>query len=119
MLLITLVLTYLLTEILSLYYLLSYALVLIAATLGNFFLGSKFVFRTQRMHKRRFFFYLLGLVIFYLTDIFITRTFTDVLHLHYTLSITLARVLVFFTKYLVYDKILFRDTSFLYMSKHD
>lgn len=113
-LLLTLALTYLLTEVVKLYYLTSYVIVLTSTTVINFVLGSRFVFRTRARHGRRFFYYLLGLGIFYIGDILLTRLFTDTLGFHYTLSILFARGVVFVTKFLVYDTILFKDTSFLF-----
>jgi len=114
----SLVFTYLLTEKAGLYYLTSYIIVLTVSTLANFIIGSRFVFKTQERHLPRFAYYLLALGLFYLADIGSTRAFTEIIGLHYALSITLSKIILFFVKFILYDRILFTDTSFLYRGRH-
>ncbi len=117
-LLLTLILTYTMTEILGLYYLYSYIIVLTITTAVNFFLGSKFVFKTETKHLKRFFYYLSSILIFYVSDIFVTKIFTETIGFHYTFSIFLSKGIIFFTKYFFYDRVIFRDSSFLYKDKN-
>jgi len=114
----SLVFTYLLTEKVGLYYLTSYIIVLTVSTLVNFILGSRFVFKTQEKHLPRFIYYLLALGLFYLADIGSTRALTDIIGLHYSISITLSKMILFFVKFILYDRVLFTDTSFLYGRRH-
>lgn len=103
-----------LTEAVKLYYLLSYAISLTITTVIHFIINTKLIFKTQQEHIRRFLFYLVGLIIFYLCDIFLTRTFTELVALHYNLSILVSKAILFFVKFVVYDKLLFRDTSVIF-----
>jgi putative flippase GtrA len=118
-LLLTLFLTYLLTEIARLYYLYSYIIVLTVITITNFILNSKFVFKTRKKHGVRLFYYILSIALFYSIDIFLTKVLTDFIGMHYSFSISIAKLILFFTKFLVYNKFLFSDTSFLFTKNND
>jgi len=107
-------LTFFLTEVLKIYYLHSYIIALTLTTIINFIINTKLIFKTEQKHLKRFFFYVIGLAIFYISDIYLTRTFTDLVGLHYILSILSSKTILFFIKFFVYDKLLFKDTSFMF-----
>lgn len=107
-------LTSFLTELINFYYLFSYVISLTITTVIHFIINTKLIFKTKKEHSRRFLFYLVGLVIFYMCDIILTRTFTDLVALHYNLSILASKTILFFVKFVVYDKLLFKDTSFIF-----
>ena len=115
----TLSLTYLLTEVVHIYYLYSYIIVLTIITVTNFILNSKIVFKTKKQHGARLIYYILSITVFYCIDIILIKVFTDFIGIHYSFSITTSKVILFFTKFLVYNKFLFSDTSFLFMKKND
>lgn len=112
--LLNIIITSFLTEAINLYYLHAYIIALTLTTVINFIINTKLIFRTEQKHFKRFFFYVVGLVIFYVIDIYLTRTFTDLMGFHYDLSILFSKAILFFVKFLVYDKLLFKDTSFIY-----
>lgn len=113
-LLFTLILTYVLTEVLHLYYLYSYIVVLLTATVLNYLLATKIIFRTKEKRRMRFFYYILSLIVFYLADIILTRFLTESLMVWYMASILISRVIFFLLKFIYYKKFLFNDRSFFY-----
>ena len=113
----TLILTYILTELFQLYYLYSYIVVLLTATVLNYILATKIIFRTKEKYRRRFLYYILSLMVFYFADIFLTRFLTESLMIWYMASIFISRVVFFFLKYIYYKRILFNDSSFFYGEK--
>jgi len=113
-LLFTLILTWILTEVFHLYYLYSYIIVLLCATLLNYILATKIIFRTKERYKRRFLYYIASLTVFYFADIFLTRFLTESLMIWYMGSIFISRVVFFLLKYIYYKKFLFNDRSVFY-----
>ena len=113
-LILTLILTYVLTEVLHLYYLYSYIVVLLTATVLNYLLATKIIFRTKEKRRMRFFYYILSLIVFYLADIILTRFLTESLMVWYMASILISRVIFFLLKFIYYKKFLFNDRSFFY-----
>lgn len=113
----TLILTYILTEVFHFYYLYSYIMVLLTATILNYILATKIIFRTKEKYKRRFLYYILSLTVFYFADIFLTKFLTESLMIWYMVSIFLSRVVFFLLKYIYYKRILFNDRSFFYREK--
>ena len=113
----TLILTYILTEVFHFYYLYSYIIVLLTATILNYILATKIIFRTKEKYKRRFLYYIISLTVFYFADIFLARFLTESLMIWYMVSIFLSRVVFFLLKYIYYKKILFNDSSFFYGEK--
>ena len=110
----TLILTYVLTEVFHLYYLYSYIVVLLTATVLNYLLATKIIFRTKEKRRMRFFYYILSLIVFYLADIILTRFLTESLMVWYMASILISRVIFFLLKFIYYKKFLFNDRSFFY-----
>lgn len=113
-LLLTLILTFFLTEVFHLYYLYSYIIVLLTATILNYFLAVKVIFRTKEKSRMRFFYYILSLTIFYLADVILTRFLTESLMVWYMASIFISRIIFFLLKFTYYKKFLFNDRSFFY-----
>ncbi len=116
-LLFTLIVTYILTKVFYLHYLLSYLIVLTTVTVINYFLAVKFIFLTKDKHPKRLFYYILGLGLFYVGDLELTKFLTEVMNFFYLISIFFSRVIFFLTKYFYYKKILFNDRSILYLKK--
>ncbi len=113
----TLILTFILTEVFHLWYLYSYIFVLLTATVLNYILATKIIFRTKEKYKRRFLYYIISLTVFYFADIFLTRFLTESLMIWYMASIFISRVVFFLLKYIYYKSILFNDSSFFYGEK--
>ena len=118
-LLLTLVLTYILTELFNFYYLLSYIIVLTCTAVIHFLLATTFIFKTRKKHGKRFVLYIVGYLVFYVTDVLVTRLFTETVGIHYMGSILMAKGIIFICKFILYDQLLFRDTSFLFVKKND
>jgi len=113
----TLSLSYILTEVFHLYYLYSYIIVLLTATILNYVLAVNIIFRTKKTYRIRFFYYILSLTVFYFADILFTRFMTENLSFWYMASILISRVSFFLLKYVYYKKLLFNDMSFFYRKK--
>ena len=113
----TLFFTWLLTEVMGLFYLLSYILVLAAVVSINFVAATAYVFRTRGNHGRRLFYYLVSFLVLYFADVFLVRFLTDSTGLFYLLSVIFSRVFFFLLKYVYYERILFNSNSFLYTKK--
>ncbi|HDP95491.1 MAG TPA: hypothetical protein ENN40_09055 [Candidatus Aminicenantes bacterium] len=118
-LLFTLFFTWLLTEKIGLFYLWSYVVVLATVVIVNFVAASNYVFNTRGHQGRRFFFYLVSLVLLYFADVLTVRILTSTLGLHYLVSAFASRVCFFVIKYFYYQRILFNTDSFLYPEKAD
>lgn len=116
-LLLTLIFTFILTEVIHLHYMISYLIVLMMVTIINYFLATKYIFLTKEKHPKRFFYYIFGLILFYLGDILFTRFLTEILVIYYLISIFISRTFFFLTKFFYYKKVLFNDSSFFYLKK--
>jgi len=116
-LLFTLILTYLLTEVFHFYYLYSYIVVLLTATFLNYILATKIIFKTREKYRMRFLYYVLSLSFFYFADVFLTRFLTESLFIWYMGSIFISRITFFLLKFIYYKKYLFNDRSFFYKEK--
>ena len=116
-LLLTILLTYVLTDIIRIYYLTSYLIVLVTVTFVNYSLATGFIFKTKKKYPLRFFFYILSLLVFYAGDVSLMRLLTEFAGFYYLISVFLSRVVFFLLKFIYYKKILFNDNSFLYGGK--
>lgn len=113
----TLILTYVFTRVFHFYYLYSYIVVLLAATVLNYILTTKIIFRTKKTYRMRFLYYILSLVVFYFADIMLTRFLTESLLIWYMASIFISRIVFFLLKFIYYKNYLFNDMSFFYTKK--
>ncbi len=113
----TILLTYVLTEIIRIHYFLSYLIVLLTVTVVNYSLATGFIFKTEKKYPQRFFYYILSLIFFYAGDVSLMKLLTEFAGLYYLISVFFSRVVFFFLKFIYYKKVLFNDRSFLYGGK--
>ena len=101
-------LTYFLTEILTLYYLLSYSITLVVVILYSFVYNMFITFNKTNDKLSKFIIYIIVLVIFGVIDLLLVKFFTQILGVYYILSIIIITTFIFLLKYLVFNKIVFK-----------
>ena len=99
--------TFLLTEIVGLYYLYSYIIAWSIIIIINFILNLRFIFSVKGYTARRFIKYVLFWAVFTVTNIYLVKLFTEVLGLYYLLSITTITGVLFVVKYFTYKNLVF------------
>jgi len=107
--LLNIAITYLLTEVLGIFYLISYSITLTFITFMNFWLNTQFIFKTKTSHKKRFLQYLASVIIFILLNTLVVKVLTENLHIYYILSIVIATAIFTLLKFFTYDKFLFKE----------
>jgi putative flippase GtrA len=101
-------LTFLFTEVLTLYYLLSYAITLIVVILYSFLYNMFITYNKTADKLRTFVKYIIALVVFGAVDFFFVKLITDQNgEAYYMLSIIIVTTFVFVTKYFVFNKFVF------------
>ena len=101
-------LTFLFTDILTLYYLLSYAITLIVVILYSFLYNMFITFNKTTDKLRKFVKYVIALVIFGAVDLFFVKLITDKNgEKYYMLSIIIVTTFIFVAKYFVFNKFIF------------
>jgi len=83
------VLTYILTEFLGIYYLVSFMIVQTILVVYGYFYNLLFTFKIKTKSKKRFMKFLLFLVIFYAVNIGLVKIFTDTIKIPYIISIVI------------------------------
>jgi putative flippase GtrA len=112
--LLTLGITYFFTEILNIFYLLSYFMVLSLVTLWNFFMNTFFIFKTKKNHKKRIIHYSISVIIFLLLNTFTVKFLTEYIRFYYIVSIIISTIFFILLKFIVYNHLIFKDDSFFY-----
>jgi dolichol-phosphate mannosyltransferase len=107
--LLTITLTYFFTDVLGIFYLLSYFIILSLVTIFNFCLNTFFVFKTKRNHKKRFVYYIVAVIIFLFLNTLAVRILTENLKFYYLFSVVVVTILFTILKFSVYNKIIFKD----------
>ena len=92
-------LLYLMTEYLSLYYLISAAISFTLASTLNFYLCARWVFPSGRSGGRQYISFLIVGTVGLALNTLLMALFTDVLLIHYMISKPIAASLVFFWNY--------------------
>ena len=101
-------LTFLLTEVLALYYLFSYAITLVVVILYSFLYNMFITFNKTADKLRTFVKYVISLVIFGAVDLLFVKLITDQNgEAHYMLSIIIVTTCIFVAKYFVLNKFVF------------
>jgi putative flippase GtrA len=106
-----LIMTYVLTEYVGVYYLASYFLSLCLSIILNFTLLLKWTFTAQGKVKTRFVRYVLVLACFTLANTLLVKVFTEYVHVYYMLSIVVVTGSLFVLKYMTYNKKVFHQIS--------
>lgn len=101
-------LTLLFTEIFHLWYFFSYLISLLLVIIFSFFYNAYITYEVQDNKKRNFLKYTLTLLFFLLSDLFLVTLMTEWLNLHYSLSISMITIILFFLKYVAYGKLVFK-----------
>jgi len=104
-----LVITYLLTEIVHLNYLVSYVIAITAVTCFNFVVAIKYTFRVKKSYKKIFIKYVISVVVFYFLNILFVRLFVEYLKIHYLISIAITTGTMFLIKFFIADRYLFKE----------
>lgn len=100
-------LTLFLTEVLRIYYLLSYSLAFIVVILFNFFFNTFVIFQVKEDRFKRFFPYISSVLIFTLINIILVKIVTEYIGLYYLYSIIIITAVLFLTKFVLYDNYIF------------
>lgn len=102
-------LTFLITEYLHLWYLLSYIIAALISLTCSFILNSLFTFRgyLRESHSKRYTLYLGFYIISALTTFALVYILTSIFKLHYLVSITVVTLASSFVTYIVNKKFIF------------
>jgi len=98
--------TFLLTEIASIHYFLSYVVTYVLIVLFAYFYNNYITFRKNPAY-RSFRNFIIAYLFFIILDLFLVKTLTDFYQINYLLSITLVTITLFFLKFFVYHKKVF------------
>lgn len=97
--------TIFLTEVLGWYYLYSFIIALLIALAQGFWYSSRITFQASG----NFYYYLFYCLFFHGLDIFLVKFFTEILNFHYLISISIISLFIFLAKFLVFDKLIFKN----------
>lgn len=103
----TLVVTAILTELFNVNYLVSFIIPFTLATLFNFVVAVKYIFKVDDNYHTRFIKYAVSVIFFYFGNLAGLYLLVDYLHLHYLLGIILVTGIIFLIKFLIYDRLVF------------
>ena len=106
---INIVSTYVLTEFFGLYYLLSYTISFSVVILFHFFFNTYIIFKLEKEHFKRFFYYLFSVLFFTVSNIFLVKVFTEYLKLYYLFSIIIVTASLFLLKFFIYKDYVFKN----------
>jgi putative flippase GtrA len=109
--LLNLFVTWSLTEIGGLNYVLSYSIALSIVIITSFFLSLKVIFRVKTRYRIRFIKYTIAYFVFLGANILLVRLLTEVLHLHYLFSIIQVTGALFLIKFVTYNRYIFIDKN--------
>jgi putative flippase GtrA len=109
--LLNLFVTWSLTEIGGLNYVLSYSIALSIVIITSFFLSLKVIFRVKTRYRIRFIKYTIAYFVFLGANILLVRLLTEVLHLHYLFSIIQVTGALFLIKFFTYNRYIFIDKN--------
>lgn len=114
----TSIVTYVLTEIVRINYLVSYIIPFTLSTLFNFIIAVKYTFRIKDNYAQRFIKYILFVIIFYFINIlfykisyvFFQETFADTLPagIPQQFAIALATAIMLISKFFIYGRFVFQ-----------
>ena len=96
-----------LTEILNIWYFISYIITLSTVITFSFFFSVHITFKARKNKKRTFVKYLAALTAFACLDAMLVKLLTEVLGIYYLLSIHLAMIVLFVSKFFFYKKYVF------------
>ncbi len=103
--------TFLLTDIIGIWYILSYGISMILVILFGFFYNFYFVFRNIKGKKNKLIVYTATLLVFTVIDIFFVKMLTDNLNVYYLASIIISTTTLVVLKFLFYKGFVFIDYS--------
>lgn len=103
--------TFLLTDTFNLYYLYSYLIAYSIVLIFNFVFALKVIFSVTGKIANRFFRFIIFIIIFFLTNIFAVKFFTETVGLYYIISITIVTFTLFMIKFFIYKHFVFSDSK--------
>lgn len=103
--------TFVLTNIINLYYLYSYLIAYSIVLIFNFVFAMKVIFSVKGKIANRFFRFIIFIIIFSLANIFTVKYFTETVGLYYLISITIVTITLFVIKYFIYKHFVFSDSE--------
>jgi len=109
--LINILVTYLLTTILNIYYFYSYLVAFSIVMLFNFMFSLKVIFSIKGKIVSRFIRYIVFLAIISLTNVFAVKFLTESIDLYYIFSITIVTIFLFIIKYFIYKTFVFSESK--------
>jgi len=101
-------LTIFLTEIIRLWYFLSYVITLVIIVLFSFFYNAYVTYKVSSNKRNNFIRYCIVLALISAIDAIAVRAATEMLELHYAVSIFIITVVLFIVKYVVYGALVFK-----------
>jgi len=101
--------TFVLTDLLNIWYLWSYSLTMFMLMLIGFYYHFYFTFKNVQDKKNKFLVYGISVLAFTLIDIYFVRILTDGFKIYYLISIIISNSILFLTKFIFYKKIVFID----------
>jgi putative flippase GtrA len=104
-------LTWSLTEIVGLNYMVSYSITLTIVIMSSFYLSLKVVFKVKTRYRIRFMKYTITYFLFLGANILSVRLLTEVIRLHYLFSIVLVTGGLFLTKFFTYNRYVFLEKN--------
>lgn len=99
--------TYALTEFLGLYYLTSFMIVQIILIVYGYLYNSMVTFKIKTKSKKRFLKFISLLSIFYVINILLVKTLTDIVGMPYLISIIVTIVATTILRFSAYRKLVF------------
>ncbi len=103
----TFIVTAVLTELYNVNYLISFIIPFTLATLFNFIVAVKYIFKVDDNYHTRFIKYAVSVVIFYFGNLAGLKLLVDTFYIHYLVSIVLVTGIIFLIKFLIYDRLVF------------
>ena len=106
-----LILTYALTDILRINITISYLITIIIATIIGFLYSYYVTFKNKTEPLKKFTKYTASIGIFYAADYVAVLILTKTLGIYHLVSIIIVTTIIFFLKFIVYDKLIFKEKN--------
>ncbi len=104
---IKIVLTYLFTEFINLSYYISYLCTLVIILIFSFFYHVIITFQIKKILLSHFIKFNITSLFIYFIDAILVWSVTEILKIHYIYSISIITILLFFVKFILFDKLIF------------
>ena len=93
----------------GIYYLQSVAIANLVIVISSYYWNRKFIFRFNN-NNRMLMKYLLMVISFYFFHLILVKTLTDFFGVYYLLSVLCSITILFFLKFIIFDKYIFKNS---------